>query len=244
MDWRDDAVICGLAKHGETGVILRAFSQNHGLYAGYVHGGAGRRLRGVLEIGNGISVEWRARVADQLGHFTVEPGPPRAALAMQDGDRLTALASLCAVTLAALPERLAAPGVYAALTTTLDLVADDHNPVEIWAAGLVRYELGLLAEMGFGLDLSRCAATGSRDDLAYVSPRSARAVSAGAGHDYRDRLLPLPAFLLGAQGGGTARDDIAAGLRLTGYFLSHHIFTPRKLAEPLPRQRLRARLMR
>ncbi|RME63145.1 MAG: DNA repair protein RecO [Alphaproteobacteria bacterium] len=242
MDWRDEAIVCGLARHGENGVILRALSREHGLYAGYVPGGASRRLRGVLEVGNGLDAHWRARVAEQLGHFSVEPGRPRAALAMHDGDRLSALASVCAVTLAALPERLAAPAVYHGLAAVLDTIADDAGAIEVWSAAMVRYELGLLAELGFGLDLSRCAATGTRDDLIYVSPRSARAVGAQAGAPYRDRLLPLPAFLLGAQTGVPSLAQVQAGMQLTGYFLCHHVFAPKGLAEPPPRRRLAMRL--
>lgn len=240
MDWRDEAIVCGLARHGENGMIVRALSHHHGLYAGYVHGGASRRLRGALEVGNGVSVEWRARTNAQLGHFTIEPGAPRAALAMQHANRLAALASVCAVTLAALPERMAAPGVYQALASILDLIADERQDMLVWAAALVRYELGLLSEMGFGLDLRRCAATGVDEDLAYVSPKSARAVSAAAGRPYHDRLLPLPRFLLGAQAGVTSAADIADGLALTGYFLNHHIFAPKAAAMPAARLRLAA----
>ena len=194
-----------------------------GRHAGLVHGGGSKRNRANFEIGNRLDFSWSARLNEHLGTFKADVMDSPAAGIMHDPDRLAALASLCAVIDTALPEREPAPGLYAALNVWLDQIQSEH-----WAALLVRIELGLLEILGFGLDLSSCAVTGDSDPhvLTHVSPKSGRAVSASAAEPYIDRLLPLPAFLIG----GSQADDAAIlnGLVLSGHFLEKRVFKDRK----------------
>jgi DNA repair protein RecO (recombination protein O) len=240
MNWSDDGYVLSVRRHGEAAAIVNLLTRGHGRHAGLIRGGTGRRLRGVLQPGNQVAATWRARLAEHLGAFTVEAVRDHAAAILPDGDRLAGLTSAVAVTEAALPERephLAIHDGFAAL-----LAALDGEPA--WAAVYVRFELGLLAELGFGLDLSHCAATGSSDDLAYVSPRSARAVSRGAGAPYKDRLLPLPAFLLPGATETLTTPDVLDGLKLTGFFLESQIFAPHNRPLPAARSRLLERISR
>ncbi len=234
MDWRDKGIVLAVRHHGETSAIVSLLTLAHGRHAGLVRGGAGRRLRGVLQAGNEVQASWRGRLEEHLGTYTIEPLRARAALIMDDRARLAALSALCAVTETALAEREPHAPLYHALLSALDAV----EALNAWAAVYVRYELGLLREMGFGLDLSRCAATGTTDDLRYVSPNSATAVSRQAGAAYRERLLPLPAFLLGGESGSLSVADIRDGLRLTGYFLERGVFVHHRHGEPAARTRL------
>ena len=234
MHWSDDGIVLSVRRHGETSAVVTLLTRRHGRHAGLVRGGAGRRLRGILQPGNEVSAEWRARLAEHLGTFAVEPGRARVAELLDDPARLAALAAACAVTEASLPEREPHPALFDALRVLLDSLADG----ETWPAVYVRWEMGLLQELGFGLDLSRCAATGDVDDLAYVSPKSGRAVSRAAAEPYKHRLLPLPAFLLGAQTGLPDGTDVKNGLALTGYFLDRHIFAGRNTTAPPARHRL------
>lgn len=234
MYWSDDGIVLSVRRHGETSAVVTLLTRRHGRHAGLVRGGAGRRLRGILQPGNEVSAEWRARLAEHLGTFAVEPGRARVAELLDDPARLAALAAACAVTEASLPEREPHPALFDALRVLLDSLADG----ETWPAVYVRWEMGLLQELGFGLDLSRCAATGDVDDLAYVSPKSGRAVSRTAAEPYKHRLLPLPAFLLGARTGLPDDTDLKNGLTLTGYFLDRHIFAGRNTTAPPARHRL------
>lgn len=234
MHWSDDGIVLSARRHGETSAVVTLLTRRHGRHAGLVRGGAGRRLRGILQPGNEVSAEWRARLAEHLGTFAVEPGRARTAELLDDPTRLAALTSACAVAEAALPEREPHQPLFDALRVFLDALAEG----ETWPAVYVRWEMGLLQELGFGLDLTRCAATGSADDLAFVSPKSGRAVSRGAAEPYKHRLLPLPAFLLGAQGGLPDTGDVRNGLALTGYFLNRHIFAGRNAVAPPARDRL------
>ncbi|MFC3711793.1 DNA repair protein RecO [Sphingoaurantiacus capsulatus] len=240
MDLTADAIVCAVLPHGEHGAVIRLFTSTSGLIAGYVRGGRSRRLRPVLLPGNLVQANLRARVEDQLAAATVELLRSRAPLAM---DRLTApgVEWLCGLTASTLPEGHAYAQLHAALAGLLE-VMDHAEDVRLWAARLVRYELLLLSQLGFALDLSECAATGSRDDLVFVSPKSSKAVSRAAGQPYADRLLPLPAFLAGAD---AAPDwpDILAGFRTTGYFLERDLLNGGRRADILAaRERLLARL--
>ena len=240
MNWSDEGYVLSVRRHGEAAAIVNLLTREHGRHAGLVRGGAGRRLRGVLQPGNLVAAEWRGRVAEHLGSYTVEGMRDHAAGLLSDGNRLAGLTAAAAVTEAALPERephLAAHDGFAALLSAL---AETPN----WAAIYVRFELGLLAELGFGLDLSHCAATGSTEDLAYVSPRSARAVSREAAAPYKEKLLPLPGFLLPKAGEKLARQDILDGLKLTGYFLQTAVFAPHNQPLPMARERLVERISR
>ncbi len=193
MDWTEDGIVLAARKHGEASAVVQLFTRGHGRHAGLVRGGAGSKARGVYQAGNLVAARWRARLAEHLGSFTCELVRSHAAAILDDPLRLAGLASACAVAEATLPERHPYPELYDAFAAMIGALANDPA----WSAVYVHWELTLLGELGFGLDLGRCAATGATDDLVYVSPKSGRAVSRLAGEPYRDRLLPLPGFLVG-----------------------------------------------
>ncbi len=250
MHWTESGIVLSARKHGESSVIVNLLTSTHGRHVGLVRGGTGKRLRGVLQPGNEVTATWRARLAEPVGNYTLELAAARAAHLLDDRARLAALSSACAMAEAVLPEREPHAAVYAGLRVLLDALEADSA----WPAVYVRWEMGLLAELGFGLDLRQCAATGGREDLVYVSPRSGRAVSRGAGAQYADRLLVLPTFLLGNGdgGGGMAGPDAAGpsgrdiidGLALTGHFLELHVLAPHGLRMPAARGRLLDRISR
>lgn len=233
MDWREDGLVLTRRRHGENAAIVEVFTQNHGRHAGIVRGGAGRRLTPVLEPGNQVDLTWRARLEDHLGAFTVEPIKARAALLMSDRKTLAGLNAVTALLSFALPEREAHPKLYDGTLTVLDMMTDSPH----WPLAYLRWELSLLEDLGFGLDLGACAVTGSNDTLAYVSPKTGRAVSLSAAGEWKSKLLPLSPALIG-QGEGAAQ-DIADGLRTTGHFLNAWL-APALGHKPLPdaRQRL------
>ena len=218
MDFTDDAIVLSARRHGEANLVLSALTREHGRHLGLVKGGASRRQRPLLEIGNLLKVTWRARLEEQLGNFTVEPLGAVAATLLDDPLRLAALSAACAVADIVLPEREPHEDVYRATAALIDAISAATD----WPAAYVRWELALLAALGFGLDLSKCAATGETADLVYVSPKTGRAVSRAAGQGYHDRLLPLPLFLIDAAATPDTA-DLLAGLRLTGYFLDRHV---------------------
>ena len=218
MEFVDDGIVLSARAHGETHAVVELFTPHHGRWAGLVHGGQGRRMRPILQPGNAVRAEWKGRLEGSLGHFSLELTRARAAELMQDRLSLAGLTAACAIASATLPEREAHGRAYHAMRILLDHLGD----VDIWPALMARWELGLLAELGFGLTLDRCAATGAREDLIYVSPRSACAVSAEAGEPYKDKLLPLPAFLRGASS-EASREEAIDALRTTGYFIETRI---------------------
>lgn len=236
MEWSDDGFVLAVRPHGETSAIISLLTRDHGRHPGLVRGGGGRRLRGILQPGSRLRATWRGRLADHLGTYTVEPLQAFAADLLDDPLRLAALSAACAVAERALPEREPHAAVHDGLGILLAALAGEH-----WPSVYVKWEMGLLAELGYGLDLSSCAATGRNDELAYVSPRTGRAVSLSAGEPYRDRLLALPPFLLMAGDEGTEA-QILAGLRLTGHFLERHLFAPQGAELPAARRRLGERL--
>lgn len=217
MDWESEGYVLSVKRHGETSAIIDVFTPDHGRHLGLVRGGVSRRMRPVLQPGNKIKVEWRGRLSEHLGTFTVEALSARVAELMDDRLSLAGLNSICAVARECLPEREPHLNVYSAFEVLLDNL---HAP-DIWPALYVQWEAGLLTAMGYGLDLTRCAATGKNDNLTYVSPRSGRAVSASAAEPYKDKLLPLPLFMLGQP--FAPKEDIAKGLALTGYFLETRV---------------------
>lgn len=233
MDWRDEGFVLSARAHGETSAILELFTREQGRYLGLVHGGAGRRMRSVLQPGNKLVAHWRARLSEHLGTFHVELVKPLAGLLMDDPLALLAL-SAASATASIVPEREAHPALYDGYEVLLETMLDQ----DVWPAVFVRWELGLLSELGFGLDLTRCAATGERDDLTYVSPRSGRAVSGQAGEPYKERLFRLPGFLIGTQAGEASAADVAEGFRLTGHFLERHLFAAHDRHLPDARIRL------
>ncbi len=220
MEWRDEGVILSVRRHGETSAIAEILTSGHGRVMGLVRGGRSKQQRPVLQAGNAVQAVWRARLEEQLGTFVLEPLDLKAGAIMEEPFRLAGLATLSALA-QLLPEREPHPRVYEALRIVLDAIGDDA----VWPALLVRWELGLLEELGFGLDLSKCAATGTREHLVYVSPKSGKAVSAEAGEPFRDRLFGLPAFLREAGAAAPPR-DVAEGLKLAAYFLERHFFEP------------------
>ena len=231
MEWRDDGVILSVRKHGETSAIAEILTPEHGRCLGLVRGGRSRIRRPVLQPGNFVQVTWRARLEDHLGTFVFEPLKLSAGTIMENAFRLSGLTTLASLA-QTLPEREPHQRLYDAFRIVLDAIDNDEH----WPALLVRWELGLLEELGFGLDLSKCAATGSLEKLFYVSPKTGRAVAQEAGVPYHDKLLKLPGFLLGQP--VTSIEEILDGFRLTGYFLERHIFEPRGLEMPEQRQRM------
>lgn len=231
MEFEDDAFVLSARAHGEAGAIVDFLTAGHGKYTAHVAGGASRRIKPFLQPGAQVIARFRARVSDQLGSASLEPVGEGPSALFDDKLALAGLAAAAAVAAGALPEREPHPGAYFAFEALTRALV---NP-DIWPAVFVRFEAGLLQELGFGLDLSKCAATGSLDDLIYVSPKTGRAVSRAAGEPYKDRMLTLPPFLLGAQAGLIA-GDVGAGLALTGHFLEAFIFNP--LNRPLPPARL------
>jgi DNA repair protein RecO (recombination protein O) len=229
MEWTDQGIVLGSRRHGEANAILEVMTRDHGRHLGLVRGGAGSKLRPVLQPGNRIMSTWRARLDEHLGHYVVEGIDARAASFLQVPHALygvTHLAALCRL----LPERDPHPHIHSALDEVLDGLVDAQRA----GPSVVRFELMMLAELGFGLDLASCAATGTGSDLVYVSPKSGRAVSRQAGEPWKDRLLPLPAFLFDNDVGGDIRaiapQDVADGFALTGFFLVRYVLEPRGAA--------------
>jgi DNA repair protein RecO (recombination protein O) len=232
MEWCDEGLIIGVRKHGETSVILEAMTPRHGRHLGLVRGGRSHRMRPMLQPGNNVSLTWRARLDEHLGLYAVEVTNSRAACLMASAAALHGLNLLTAL-LRLLAER----DPHAALYETALLVANHLDDAKVAPALLVRFELAVLAELGFGLDLTRCAATGATDDLIYVSPKTGRAVSRAAGMPYQEKLLRLPGFLRGDTLIETpAPRDLRDGFDLTAYFLERDVFGPRGLALPETRR--------
>ncbi len=225
MEWSDTAIVLSVRAHGESSAILDALTRAHGRHAGLVRGGGSRKAAPTLQPGNvHVHLVWRARLNEHLGNFTSEPQKSRAGHLMESRDALTGLNAFTAIAIACLPEREAHRSVFEAGEVLLDAMAGDD--FAHWGPLYVRWELGLLEELGFGIDLSHCVVTGATDDLRYVSPRSGRAVSRAAAAPYKERLLALPQFLLGSQNAHPAPADIRAGLRLTAYFLLERVLRP------------------
>lgn len=235
MDWTDDGIVLRARKHGESAAIVTLLTREHGRHAGLVRGGGGSRARGIYQPGNLVQARWSARLSEHLGTYSCELSRALAADLLRARLPLLALSAATSMADTTLPEREPHGTVFEGLAALL--MALDRPG---WEAAYVRWELALLADLGFGLDLSACAATGTEDDLVYVSPRTGRAVSGDAGAPWRDRLLVLPGFLLIDEGtdADTAMEDVAAGLSLTGHFLTHHVFGPDGRELPVARARL------
>ncbi len=222
MEWTDDGIVLGTRRHGESSAIVEVMTRDHGRHLGLVRGGSASRLRPLLQPGNVLRVVWRARLDEHLGNFTVDAINLRAGNLMIEAHAIYALTHLGTL-LRLLPERDPHESVFDAL----DDILDHLDAPAVAAALIVRFELDLLSELGFGLDLESCAATGATDDLVYVSPKSGRAVSREAGEAWRDRLLQLPAFLGGELVSPPSPAELANGFALTGYFLERHALEPR-----------------
>jgi DNA repair protein RecO (recombination protein O) len=245
MEWSDEAIVLTARRHGESAAIVTLLTREHGRHAGLVLGGAGKRARGLYEPGNRVLATWRARLEEHLGHFACELAEPVAAQLLDEPLRLAALAAAAAVAESALPEREPHPRAFEGFGGMIGALTAPAPDATDWAAAYAHWELDLLAELGFGLDLSECAATGRNDQLIYVSPKTGRAVSAAAGEPYRDRLLALPGFLLGRA--DPDLPQILAALALTGHFLARDVFAhgPHpNVGEPAARGRFIDRLRR
>jgi len=235
MEWSDDAIVLSSRTHGESSMVLELLTRDHGRHLGLVHGGASRKARPTLQPGNSVHVKWRARLEEHLGSYTCELARARAGELMDARDALAGLNAFTAVANAAIPERQAYAPVFLSGEILLDaMMAQD---TVYWLALYVRWEAGLLDALGFGLDLSECAATGIKDELSYVSPRTGRAVSRDAAGIYANRLFKLPGFLL-RDGSEPDAQAVAAGLALTGYFLMERVLQPNNKPMPPARSRL------
>ncbi len=232
MYWSDEGIFLSAKPLGEANVVAELFTLGHGRHLGLVRGGRSRRLRPLLQPGNRLRVTWRARLSEHLGGFNLELIDAHAARVLDDANALVAIGSLAGLA-RLLPERDPHPALYASALHVLSAFGDP----KLWPRLLVRWEFQLLQELGFGLDLSECAATGADADLVYVSPRSGRAVSREAGQPYDGKLLKLPAFLRGDDT-EAGEGDLLAGFALTGYFLERDVLSPHGLAMPQARERL------
>ena len=249
MEWRDTGFVLAARRHGESALIAELLTREHGRHAGLVRGGQSPRRRALLQPGNQVTANWRGRLPEHLGSLDCELVEANAVRFLDDPDRLAAVTAATALLLTALPEREPNMELYqsfaallAALTPARSGTGQPLDSAESWPQYYVKWECGLLAALGFGLDLGRCAVTGATEDLAFVSPRSGRAVSRMAGEPYRDKLLPLPGFLWCDV--AADRPDIAAGLVLTRYFLLHHLLQPHGRQLPEARERLAERMRR
>ncbi|MEP1767893.1 MAG: DNA repair protein RecO [Sulfitobacter sp.] len=232
MEWRDQGILLSTRRHGETSAIIEVFTPRYGRHAGIVRGGTSRKIAPILQPGAQLDVMWRARLEDHIGSFTVEPVRSRAVAAMSGRVALAGLNAVTGLLGFSLPERVAHEPLYRRTEALLDLLGHD----EIWPLAYLKWELGLLEELGYGLDLTCCAVTGGVEGLIYVSPKSGRAVSRAAAGEWADRLLPLPEVL---RGEGAADDgQIVQAFRTTGHFLENHL--ARDLGNrPLPVARAR-----
>ncbi|QBF30018.1 DNA repair protein RecO [Thalassococcus sp. S3] len=227
MEWRDQGILLNVRRHGETAAIIEVFTEGHGRHAGVVRGGTSRKIAPILQPGAQLDVAWRARLEDHIGTYQVEPLRSRAAAAMSGRLALAGLNAVTGLLAFCLPEREAHPALYRKSEQVLDLLGQD----EIWPLAYLNWEMALLEEMGFGLDLSACAVTGTTEGLAYVSPKSGRAVSQASAGEWADRLMPLPPCL---RGDGPAPDaEVLEALRVTGYFLEQRL-APELGHKPLP----------
>jgi len=244
MEWTDRGVILGARRHGEQGLIVEALTYAHGRHLGLVRGGRSVRHRSTFQPGNSVTLTWRARLEDHLGVYSGEMLVARAAAVMEDRKKLSGLAATVVLG-HLLAEREPVPHLADKMETLLDQIAEDR----LWLADLVRFELLILGDLGFGLDLTECALTGATEDLVWISPKTGRAASAKAGEPYKSRLFRLPKFL--RTGNTSPSDDttvpldqILEGFRITGHFLNHHIYRPRSVSPPEPRAGLLRELHR
>ncbi|MCE6949972.1 DNA repair protein RecO [Cereibacter sphaeroides] len=230
LEWRDEGALLSVRRHGESAAIIEVFTAAHGRHMGVVRGGASRRIAPILQPGAQLDLTWKARLDEHMGAFTVEPLHARTGLL---GDRLglAGLNAICAMLHVTLPEREPHPGLWQASVSLLDVLGEPD-----WPAAYLRWEMRLLEETGFGLDLTRCAVTGSREDLAFVSPKTGRAVSREAAGEWVDRLFPLPLALMGQ--GPASGEDLRQGLAVTGHFLAREL-APMLNGRPLPEARAR-----
>ncbi|MGX9356399.1 DNA repair protein RecO [Roseobacteraceae bacterium S113] len=234
MEWREEGFLLAARPHGETAMILDVFTPSHGRHAGVLRGGASRKMTPHLQPGTQLDITWKSRLQEHMGSFAIEPVRSRAAVALTNRRALAGLNAVCALLQFCLPEREAHGALYLRSEQLLDLMGQDA----LWPLAYLNWEKALLEELGYGLDLSVCAATGSTDDLCYVSPKTGRAVSKAGAGIWADKLLPLPPCLLGQ--GAAPDDEVALALTTTGFFLEHRV-APALGHKPLPQARARYR---
>ncbi len=233
--WQDQGIVLAARPHGESGAVVSLLTPGRGRHAGYVRGAHSTKMRGTLEAGNLVDVNWSSRLSDSLGTFGLELSRSHSARFLQDAVRLAALQSACALCDAALPEREGHPGLFHGLLALFDVLES-----EVWGGAYVLWEIAFLKELGFSLELSKCAGGGDAVDLCYISPKTGRAVSRTAGAPYKGRLLDLPSFLTPG-GGGAEAESVLMGLDMTGYFLEHWAFAHHTQGIPEARRRFRLR---
>ncbi len=235
--WQDQSIILAVRRHGENGAIVSLLTANNGRQLAYMRGATSLKNRGTLEVGNVVDANWKARTSNSLGSVTMELSRSTAARIMKDALKLSALQSACALCDQALPEKEGNEGLYHGFLALLDILDG-----KVWAQGYIMWELALLKELGFSLDLTRCAGGGDDFDLAYVSPKTGRAVSREKAEPYKDKLLPLPDFLKSGSN-FTTIDDVVLGIQLTGFFLEHWVFAHHNRGLPEARRRLGLRFV-
>jgi len=233
--WQDQGIVLSARPHGENGAVVSLLTEGHGRHAGYVRGAHSSKMRGMLEPGNLVGVNWQTRVDGNLGTYALEQDRNLAGALMDDPLKLGALLAACSLCDAALPEREGHPGLFHGFLALMESMDS-----ELWGATYVMWEIALLRELGFGLNLTRCAGGGSSDTLMWVSPKSGHAVSAEAGAPYKEKLLPLPAFLR-PQRGEVTPEEILKGIALTGYFIEHWVFAQHRSGPPEERLRFQER---
>lgn len=238
MEWRDTGIVIGTRRFGESGLILDAFTREHGRQSGLIYGGNSSKKRASFEIGTSLELEWRARTSDALGHFNLsEPTSHRAAIFMGSRIALVALQSVTALLNSALPEGQSYPLLFDAT----EFVLDELGNTDIWPALMVRWEVGFLQTVGYGLDFSKCAVSNRRDGLTHVSPRTGRAVCGSEVPEYVDKLLKLPAFLINPEA-DAGPEHVGEGFRLTGWFITHRLYAEAHQAPPGSRELMLRRL--
>ncbi len=241
MDWQDEGIIVGVRRHGETSAIVELLTREHGRHVGLVRGGRSKRMQPLLQMGNEVVTEWRARIEDHLGEYRLEAKTMRAAHIINQSSALFALGHMCGL-IRLLPEREPHHGLFDVMQIVLDKLSDS----QLAAPLVIRFEQHILTELGFGLDLTECALTGARDDLAFVSPKTGRAVTRAAAAPWLDKVLPLPAFLIQNDQPFLMPDQqsIMDGFALTGHFLERHVYGPRGQEEPETRRSFIAAILK
>ena len=240
--WQDQGIVLAVRRHGEGAAIVSLLTQSYGRHAGYVRGAFSTRMRGVIEAGNLVHARWQSRVEGDLGAYTLEPEKAVATSIMDDGLRFGALMAACALCESALPEREVQEGLFHGLCALQDALTDEKN--DLWAVSYIVWEIALLRELGFSLDLTRCAGGGDVNDLCYVSPNSGHAVSRAQGAPYTGKLLRLPPFLRPNRSGEITDEDILDGLKLNAYFLEHWVYNHHTKGVPTSRSAFQERFDR
>jgi DNA repair protein RecO (recombination protein O) len=241
VHWQDEGIIVGVRRHGETSAIIELLTRHHGRHLGLVRGGRSKRMQPMLQMGNEVLAEWRARIEDHLGDYRLEAKTMRAAHLIDHPSALFALGHVCGL-IRLLPEREPHHGLFDVLRIVLDALSDHRLAAPL----VIRFEVHILTELGFGLDLTECALTGQREDLAFVSPNTGRAASRAAAQPWQVKLLALPAFLLQQETPLVMPEihDIQNGFALTGHFLERHVYGPRGQQEPDTRRAFIASLLK